>query len=594
MPQSQALCAEMTIGETMDYFASLYQLGKSKFQLQKRTLSEVLQLPSDNHVVATLSGGQQKALSLALVFLHSPKLVILDEPTVGTDPLLGDQIWSYLRANCEQGLTVILVTHYILEASLANNVGMMRGGRLIEEGTPQSLYTKYNEQNLETIFIKICTDQTIKKAINNRTQSHHKNVVGLISYETNQDLINQNDSIKTEFDQQRTLYSSLLLLLWLLFILIRRNFQKFLNSKLTTIMLFSPIFCTLLMCIIFKVDKIMLPTAVYNEEIQPLYSVEMQKLAKQFQVHHLEYKQYRSLNEAIIAVQTGKALAAMWFDRNFSKAIQTRALGPQTHTKINDDYSNENWPTESTTTTIEPFSDQTTTIEINQTFTTETTETYSTFTETEIVQEVVYSENAQIPDFLLSGYMIAFLYLSQVTLASQLLIQERNDGFFDRAIVAGAKHWLMFTSHFITNFLLSFFQIALMFIIGFHWYSIPILGSYWLAYSIVVLQSASSIMTGLLISATCKENFSAFFIALSITLSQLFTSGAVFPIVSFDPLIKFMLDITPISTPVESLRNVMMRGWDLSHFRVVHGFVANIVTTFGFGLIALFFFIRRS
>ena len=101
---------------------------------RKRTLSEVLQLPSDNHVVATLSGGQQKALSLALVFLHSPKLVILDEPTVGTDPLLGDQIWSYLRANCEQGLTVILVTHYILEASLANNVGMMRGGRLIEEG----------------------------------------------------------------------------------------------------------------------------------------------------------------------------------------------------------------------------------------------------------------------------------------------------------------------------------------------------------------------------------------------------------------------------------------------------------------------------
>lgn len=128
--------------------------------------------------------------------------------------------------------------------------------RLITQ-TPQSLYTKYNEQNLETIFIKICTDQTIKKAINNRTQSHHKNVVGLISYETNQDLINQNDSIKTEFDQQRTLYSSLLLLLWLLFILIRRNFQKFLNSKLTTIMLFSPIFCTLLMCIIFKVDKIM-------------------------------------------------------------------------------------------------------------------------------------------------------------------------------------------------------------------------------------------------------------------------------------------------------------------------------------------------
>lgn len=84
--------------------------------------------------MATLSGGQQKALSLALVFLHSPSLVILDEPTVGTDPLLGDQIWSYLRSNCGQGLTVILVTHYLIEAGLAHNVGMMRNGRLIEEG----------------------------------------------------------------------------------------------------------------------------------------------------------------------------------------------------------------------------------------------------------------------------------------------------------------------------------------------------------------------------------------------------------------------------------------------------------------------------
>ena len=84
--------------------------------------------------MATLSGGQQKALSLALVFLHSPKLVILDEPTVGTDPMLGDQIWSYLRNNCGHGLTVIIVTHYILEASMAHHVGMMRNGRLIEEG----------------------------------------------------------------------------------------------------------------------------------------------------------------------------------------------------------------------------------------------------------------------------------------------------------------------------------------------------------------------------------------------------------------------------------------------------------------------------
>lgn len=93
-----------------------------------------MQLADDDQIVAQLSGGQQKALSLALVFMHNPKMVILDEPTVGTDPVLGNQIWGYLRQLCNQGMTVIIVTHYIQEASLADNVGMMRSGRIIEEG----------------------------------------------------------------------------------------------------------------------------------------------------------------------------------------------------------------------------------------------------------------------------------------------------------------------------------------------------------------------------------------------------------------------------------------------------------------------------
>lgn len=92
-------------------------------------------IPDDSVKVCNLSGGQQKALSLALVFLHRPELVILDEPTVGTDPLLGDKIWSFLKQNCQRNnLTVIIVTHYIQEASQANHIGMMRAGRMIEQG----------------------------------------------------------------------------------------------------------------------------------------------------------------------------------------------------------------------------------------------------------------------------------------------------------------------------------------------------------------------------------------------------------------------------------------------------------------------------
>lgn len=93
-----------------------------------------------------MSGGQQKSLSLALVFLHSPRLVILDEPTVGTDPVLGNQIWEYLREKCSLGLSVILVTHYISEAAMADHVGMMRNGRMIEEGV-STCFTQGTPQN---------------------------------------------------------------------------------------------------------------------------------------------------------------------------------------------------------------------------------------------------------------------------------------------------------------------------------------------------------------------------------------------------------------------------------------------------------------
>lgn len=113
-----------------------------------------------------------------------------------------------------------------------------------------------------------------------------------------------------------------------------------------------------------------------------------------------------------------------------------------------------------------------------------------------VIREVVYGENTEASDFLLPGYMISFLYLSQVVLTSQLLIQERLDGFFDRAIVAGAKHSLLFFSHFLSSFIFALGQIGLMFLVGFVWYRMPHFGSMWLSFGLVTLQATSSIMTG--------------------------------------------------------------------------------------------------
>ncbi|KAF7492276.1 ABC transporter G family member 20 [Sarcoptes scabiei] len=675
MPQTTALSLEFTIGETIDYFANLYQLCQKDLVGKKKDLREIFCLADDNKLVSELSGGQQKALSLALVFLHSPRLVFLDEPTVGTDPLLGSQIWSFLRQKCFNGLTVIIVTHYIQEASQADWIGMMRSGRIIEEGIPKSLYLKYDDRNLENIFIRICMATTSDG--NNNKISDHRNLFGyyhsnqsfdsmhqnksvqLLSFETNRsDFPCQNlrhhlvmndyqiDNFENRstrnglqsfrYQNQNSFENDRLIdsysLLWMLFILIRRNISQFMKSKMTSIMLFSPVFCTLLMCITFK-----LPTAVYNQESFPIYSDRFQSLAKNFTIHHIRYEECRSLEAAIDKVRAGKTIAAIWFDRNFSIAIAERALASikkfpielanRTIDKQAVPGNNSDPSTSIDDYEYDDYENLSSEIEMNETIKQSTIKVFidnsnmyyaqplmdlfnfgswdlinevlrdhdlTPITSPVNVKEVIYAEGTEVPDFLLSGYLIGFLYLSQVTLTSQLLILERKNDFFDRIIVAGADHSLMFFSHFITNLLFSFIQIILMLLIGFVWFRIPNFGSYWLVFILVLLQSTSSIMTGLLISSLCRENFSAFFIALSITLSQLFTSGAMFPIISFDPIIKFFLNITPIAMPVESLRNVMLRGWTILNLNVVHGLITNLVLTLIFGYLALHFFKKRS
>ena len=105
---------------------------------------------------AKLSGGQQRRLSLACALIHDPPLIILDEPTVGTDPMLRRDIWLHLQSLCMSGHTIIVTTHYIEEARNANTVAFMRNGILLAEEDPQLLLVKYESTNLEDVFLKLC------------------------------------------------------------------------------------------------------------------------------------------------------------------------------------------------------------------------------------------------------------------------------------------------------------------------------------------------------------------------------------------------------------------------------------------------------
>ena len=131
-------------------------------EIKERTdfLTEFLDLPrTSGRLVKHMSGGQQRRVSLAAALLHQPQLLILDEPTVGVDPLLRQCIWNHLieiSRNANRVCTIVITTHYIEEAQKADIVGMMRFGRLLAEDSPQNLMEMHGKANLESVFLHLC------------------------------------------------------------------------------------------------------------------------------------------------------------------------------------------------------------------------------------------------------------------------------------------------------------------------------------------------------------------------------------------------------------------------------------------------------
>lgn len=125
MPQEIALYGEFSIKETMMYFGWIFGMESKEIEERLQFLLNFLDLPSEKRLVKNLSGGQQRRVSFAVALMHDPELLILDEPTVGVDPLLRQSIWNHLVHITKAGQkTVIITTHYIEEARQAHCVSL--------------------------------------------------------------------------------------------------------------------------------------------------------------------------------------------------------------------------------------------------------------------------------------------------------------------------------------------------------------------------------------------------------------------------------------------------------------------------------------
>jgi ABC-2 type transport system ATP-binding protein len=155
MAQSDALYQELTAKENLEFFASLFGL---KGVRRKRRIEETMELvnlaDALNKPVTAFSGGMKRRLSLALALIHQPGILILDEPTVGIDPILRKSIWAELHRLSQGGTTILVTTHVMDEAGKCHRLGMIRDGKLIATGTPTSLLEETGAPTIEDAFLR--------------------------------------------------------------------------------------------------------------------------------------------------------------------------------------------------------------------------------------------------------------------------------------------------------------------------------------------------------------------------------------------------------------------------------------------------------
>jgi len=151
MTQQAALYPGLSVAENVQFFAAINGVEGS--------IDEVLRFVRldnrRNSVVSNLSGGMRQRCSLACALVHKPKLLLLDEPTVGVDPQLRVQFWEDFRRMADEGTTIIVSSHVMDEAERCQRLGLIQYGRLLAEGTPSEVRATAGTQDLEAAFLAL-------------------------------------------------------------------------------------------------------------------------------------------------------------------------------------------------------------------------------------------------------------------------------------------------------------------------------------------------------------------------------------------------------------------------------------------------------
>ncbi|HPR30649.1 MAG TPA: ABC transporter ATP-binding protein [Prolixibacteraceae bacterium] len=165
MSQKFSLYEDLTVAENLRFYAGIYGLKRKERKKKEAEMLERLQMPSiKNQLVVSLPLGWKQKLAFSIALVHDPKIVFLDEPTGGVDPITRRQFWNMIYEASSRGITMFVTTHYMDEAEYCDRVSIMVDGRIEALDTPAGLMKTYGAENMNEVFLQLArkpkTDQT--------------------------------------------------------------------------------------------------------------------------------------------------------------------------------------------------------------------------------------------------------------------------------------------------------------------------------------------------------------------------------------------------------------------------------------------------
>uniref|UniRef100_A0A6Q2ZNQ7 Uncharacterized protein n=1 Tax=Esox lucius TaxID=8010 RepID=A0A6Q2ZNQ7_ESOLU len=550
MPQDLALYHEFTISDTLNFFGRIHGLSTKVTQLRIDFLVDFLDLPQQSSLVGKLSGGQKRRVSLGAALLQNPQLLILDEPTVGVDPVLRAKIWQHLVEIVKTGkVSVIITTHYIEEARQANVVRRTRTHTLTHKHT----HTHTHTFTLEKAFLQLCEtfDQVGSKrsasqrgqqgVVPENSQSGESQPILGVGPGPAEELPKYSADWKVQVRHVVPKWRNIAALIIKTTVRMKRMPGSLFFQFLLPVMQIS------LMCLCIGGDPKGIQVAVVNNETssgsfsQSLLSFLDNSSIQQVNLTH---------TEAFAGAYNGEYWGVIGFGKNFTSSLTKRMLQRQVSKETVEAGSVRVWL--------------------------DLTSKFFLYRRIYFEEPIYGSLNSDFTTFVTPGAVLSITFYLAVGLTALSFVIERKEGLMDRCWVAGVSSMETVLAYLISQLIIISVQIFLLLLIMLLVFKIPNEGNLVLVIALIVLQGITGTSFGLVISSAIDDEQNATQAALGIFYPNLIVSGIIWPVECIPYPLRYISLALPQTYASEALRCIMYRGWGLSRMMVWRGFVVTM------------------